>query len=85
MPAFKKMWGEKTVIGDVTQAAYLGPWLWKLTVEKAGSFDIDKIAAASPGVEFKGAPEGYVRIHENHHLWSQDPRRPAPRPTASTS
>ena len=22
---FKKMWGEKTVIGDVTQAAYLGP------------------------------------------------------------
>ena len=69
--AFKKMWGEKTVIGDVTQAAYLGPWLWKLTVEKAGSFDIDKIAAASPGVEFKGAPEGYVRIHENHHLWSK--------------
>ena len=69
--AFKKMWGAKTVIGDVTQAAYLGPWLWKLTVEKAGSFDIDKVAAASPGVEFKGAPEGYVRIHENHHLWSK--------------
>jgi len=69
--AFKKMWGDKTVIGDVTQAAYLGPWLWKLTVEKANSFDIDKVAAASPGVEFKGAPEGYVRIHENHHLWSK--------------
>ncbi len=71
VPAFQKMWGEKSVIGDVTQAAYLGPWLWKLTAEKAGSFDIDKIAAASPGVEFKGAPEGYVRIHENHHLWSK--------------
>jgi urea transport system substrate-binding protein len=71
VPAFQKMWGGKTVIGDVTQAAYLGPWLWKLTVEKADSFDIDKIAAASPGVEFKGAPEGYVRIHENHHLWSK--------------
>ena len=69
--AFKKMWGEKSVIGDVTQAAYLGPNLWKLTAEKAGSFDVDKIAAASPGVEFKGAPEGYVRIHENHHLWSR--------------
>ncbi len=71
VPAFKKMWGEKSVIGDVTQAAYLGPWLWLLTAEKANSFDIDKIAAASPGVEFKGAPEGYVRIHENHHLWSR--------------
>ncbi|MGQ0501463.1 MAG: urea ABC transporter substrate-binding protein [Panacagrimonas sp.] len=69
--AFKKMWGADSVIGDVTQAAYLGPWLWKATVEKAGSFDVDKIAAASPGVEFKGAPEGYVRIHENHHLWSK--------------
>ncbi len=68
---FKKMWGEKTVIGDVTQAAYLGPWLWKFTCEKAGSFDVDKIAAASPGIEFKNAPEGYVRIHPNHHLWSQ--------------
>ncbi len=69
--AFKKMWGDKIVIGDVTQAAYLGPWLWKATVEKAGSFDIDKVAAASPGIEFKQAPEGYVKIHENHHLWSK--------------
>ena len=70
--AFKKKYGEKSVIGDVTQAAYLGPWLWKLTVEKAGSFDVDKIAAASSGVEFTGAPEGYVRIHDtNHHLWSK--------------
>ncbi|MFD1702894.1 urea ABC transporter substrate-binding protein [Methylopila henanensis] len=69
--AFKKMWGEKTVIGDVTQAAYLGPWLWKLTVEKAGSFDVDKVAAASAGIEFTKAPEGYVKIHENHHLWSK--------------
>jgi urea transport system substrate-binding protein len=69
--AFKKAYGPKSVIGDVTQAAYLGPWLWKLTVEKAGSFDVDKIAAASGGIEFKGAPEGYVRIHENHHLWSK--------------
>jgi urea transport system substrate-binding protein len=69
--AFKKMWGDKTVIGDVTQAAYLGPFLWKLAVEKAGSFDIDKIAAASPEIEFAGAPEGYVKVHPNHHLWSK--------------
>ena len=69
--AFKKTYGEKSVIGDVSQAAYLGPWLWKLTVEKAGSFDVDKIAAASGGIEFTGAPEGYVRIDPNHHLWSK--------------
>ena len=70
--AFKDMWGSDSVIGDVTQAAYLGPWLWKLTVEKAGSFDIDAISAASGGVEFPEAPEGYVRIHDtNNHLWSK--------------
>lgn len=69
--AFKGKWGKDAVIGDVTQAAYLGPWLWKLTVEKAGSFDVDKIAVASEGIEFKEAPEGYVKIHKNHHLWSK--------------
>ncbi len=69
--AFKKRWGDDIVIGDVTQAAYLGPWLWKAAVEKAGSFDIDKVRAASPGIELTTAPEGYVRIHENHHLWSK--------------
>jgi urea transport system substrate-binding protein len=68
--AFKKMWGDDKVIGDVTQAAYLGPWLWKFACEKAGSFDVNKVVDASPGIEFKDAPEGYVRIHENHHLWS---------------
>lgn len=70
--AFKEMWGDDSVIGDVTQAAYLGPWLWKAAVEKAGSFDIDKIAEASNGIELDTAPEGYVRIHDsNHHLWSK--------------
>ncbi|WP_246624967.1 urea ABC transporter substrate-binding protein [Oceanobacter mangrovi] len=69
--AFKAKYGNDIVIGDVTQAAYLGPWLWKAAVEKAGSFDIDKVRAASPGIELTTAPEGYVRIHENHHLWSK--------------
>ncbi|HET8760439.1 MAG TPA: urea ABC transporter substrate-binding protein [Nitrospiria bacterium] len=69
--AFKAKYGPKSVIGDVTQAAYLGPWLWKAAVEKAGSFDIDKIAAASPGTELSTAPEGYVKLHPNHHLWSK--------------
>jgi urea transport system substrate-binding protein len=68
---FKGKYGDKSVIGDVTQAAYLGPWLWKAAVEKAGSFDIDKVAAASPGIELKTAPEGYVKVHKNHHLWSK--------------
>ena len=70
--AFKAKWGADSVIGDVTQAAYLGPWIWKAAVEKAGSFDIDKIHAAHPGIELPQAPEGYVRVHDsNQHLWSR--------------
>ncbi|MBU2886928.1 urea ABC transporter substrate-binding protein [Gilvimarinus agarilyticus] len=69
--AFKERWGDDIVIGDVTQAAYLGPWLWKAAVEAAGSFDVDKVRAASPGIELTTAPEGYVKVHPNHHLWSK--------------
>jgi urea transport system substrate-binding protein len=69
--AFKAKYGPKSVIGDVTQAAYLGPWLWKLGVEKAKSFEVDKVVAASPDIELTTAPEGYVKIHANHHLWSK--------------
>ncbi|MDB6034801.1 MAG: Urea transporter, urea binding protein [Verrucomicrobiales bacterium] len=69
--AFKAKYGKNAVIGDVTQAAYLGPWLWKAAVEKAGSFDVDKIAVSSPDIELTTAPEGYVKVHPNHHLWSK--------------
>jgi urea transport system substrate-binding protein len=66
--AFKKRWGAKSVIGDVSQAAYLGPWLYKAAVERAGSFDVDKVQAALPGYVFKDAPEGPVTVEANHHL-----------------
>ena len=71
--AFKAKYGKDAVIGDVTQAAYLGPWLWKAAVEMAGSFDVDKVVAASRTgkIELKTAPEGYVRLDPNHHLWSK--------------
>lgn len=67
--AFKKMWGDKIVIGDVTESAYLGPWIWKAAVEKAGSFDIDAIKKTLPGVEIPDAPNGPIKVHKNHHLY----------------
>lgn len=68
---FRERYGARAVIGDVTQAAWLGPWLWKAAVERAGSFDVDRVIAASPGIELPDAPEGPVRIDANHHLWSR--------------
>ena len=76
--AFKAKYGKDAVIGDVTQAGYLGPWLWKAAVEKAGSFDVDKIVAASPGIELKTAPEGYVKVAREPSPVEQGAHRPGP-------
>jgi urea transport system substrate-binding protein len=65
--ALKARYGAERVIGDPMACAYTSVYLWKLAVEKAGSFDVDKVVAASAGLEFD-APEGKVRIHPtNHH------------------
>ena len=45
----------------------LGVYLWKQAVEKAGSFDVDKVRPALVGQKFKG-PAGEVTMQENHHL-----------------
>ena len=73
--AFKKTYGDKSVIGDVSQAAYLGPWLWKLTVEKAGSFDVDKISAASRRDRVQGRARGLRPHRPEPPSLEQDPGR----------
>jgi len=45
----------------------IGVYLWKQAVEKAGSFEVDKVREAMTGQTFK-APEGEVTMQENHHL-----------------
>jgi len=45
----------------------MGVYLWKQGVEKAGSFDVDKVRDAMIGQKFKG-PAGEVTMQENHHL-----------------
>jgi len=66
---FKAKWGADAPIGDVTQAAYEGPWLWKKAVEMAGSFDTDKVVKAEESGKITfDAPEGMVYLEPNHHL-----------------
>ena len=67
--AFKAKYGEKRVTGDTLACAYTAVYLWKMAAEKAKSFAVDKVVAASGGLEIDG-PEGKVRFHaSNHHLW----------------
>ena len=66
--AFKAKYGAERVIGDPMQCAYNAVYLWKLAAEKAKSFDVAKVIAASSGLEFD-APEGKIRIHaSNQHV-----------------
>lgn len=69
--AFKTRYGQERVIGDPMEVAYNSVYLWKLAVEKAKTFDPEKVAAAAGGVTLD-APEGTVRIHAtNHHVWKK--------------
>ena len=45
----------------------IGVYLWKQAVEKAGSFDVDKVRDAMYGQSFNG-PAGEVTMQPNHHL-----------------
>ncbi|WP_342052058.1 MULTISPECIES: urea ABC transporter substrate-binding protein [unclassified Cupriavidus] len=69
--AFKTRYGQERVIGDPMEVAYNSVYLWKLAVEKAKTFDPEKVAAAAGGVTLD-APEGTVRVHAtNHHVWKK--------------
>jgi len=48
--------------------SYNGVYLWKAAVERAGTFEVDKvIAELKKGISFDG-PGGTVTSQENHHL-----------------
>ena len=48
--------------------SYDGVYLWKAAVEKAGSFDVDKVTAAleAGDISFDG-PGGKISMQKNHH------------------
>lgn len=48
--------------------SYVGVYLWKAAVEKAGTFEVDKvIAELEKGISFDG-PGGTVTSQKNHHV-----------------
>ncbi|MEG4031726.1 MULTISPECIES: urea ABC transporter substrate-binding protein [unclassified Microcoleus] len=67
--AYKARYGENRVTDDPIAAAYLGVYLWKQAVEKAGSTDVVKVRAAAKNIEF-AAPSGKVKIDaQTQHIW----------------
>ncbi|KPK07631.1 MAG: branched-chain amino acid ABC transporter substrate-binding protein, partial [Betaproteobacteria bacterium SG8_39] len=60
---------DKPLTNDPMEATYIGVYMWKQAVEKAKSFDVDKVTVAMGGQTFK-APNGYTiqMDAKNHHL-----------------
>jgi urea transport system substrate-binding protein len=77
---FKKKWAayakakklpaaDKPLTNDPMEATYIGIYMWKQAVEKAKTFDVDKVIVAMGGQTFK-APSGFIAVmdEKNHHL-----------------
>jgi len=60
---------EKPLTNDPMEATYIGMYMWKQAVEKAKSFDVDKVRVAMAGQTFT-APSGITSTMDakNHHL-----------------
>jgi urea ABC transporter urea binding protein len=67
--AYQAKYGENRVTDDPIAAAYLGVYLWKEAVEKAGSIEVAKVKVAAKNIEFV-APSGRVKIDaRTQHTW----------------
>jgi ABC-type branched-subunit amino acid transport system substrate-binding protein len=58
---FKKAYGADAILNNMGEGQYDSVYVWKLAVEKAGSFDIEKTIDALGGVTFN-APQGEISI-----------------------
>ena len=61
--------GADRVTDDPIEAAYFGVYVWKAAVEKAGSFDVEKVIPNVLGLKFDapGCPKQMDSL--NHHTW----------------
>jgi urea transport system substrate-binding protein len=60
---------DKPLTNDPMEATYIGIYMWKQAVEKAKSFEVEKVSAAMAGQTFN-APSGFIAKmdEKNHHL-----------------
>jgi urea transport system substrate-binding protein len=66
--AFKAKFGDKRVVNDPMEAAYIMVHMWANAVKKAGKYDdLEAVKKAAYGATFD-APEGMVTMNTNHHL-----------------
>jgi urea transport system substrate-binding protein len=67
--SYQKKYGKDRPTSAPIAAAYFQVYLWKVAVEKAKSFEPDKVREAIKGLKLE-TPEGEIQVDdENNHLW----------------
>jgi urea transport system substrate-binding protein len=69
---YRARFGNSSLVNDPMEAAYINVYVWAAAVERAQSFDVDRVRSASYGISFD-APQGVVTMQTNHHI-SKYPR-----------
>jgi urea transport system substrate-binding protein len=66
--AFQKEYGSDKHTDDPIEAGYNSVYIWKAAVEKAKSFDVEKVKTAAKGLSLD-TPEGTITVSTwNHHV-----------------
>lgn len=66
--AYQAKFGAKAAITDPMVHGYIDVYQWKAAVEKAGSFDPDKVRAAAVAADFADSPMGKIKFADNQSL-----------------
>ena len=67
--AYQKEYGADKPTSDPMQAGYNSVYIWKAAVEKAGSFEVEKVKAAAAGLTID-TPEGTLTVDpKNQHVF----------------
>ncbi|UZX14809.1 urea ABC transporter substrate-binding protein [Thermus sp. PS18] len=69
LQAYQARYGKEAVVTDPMVHGYVGVYLWKAAVEKAGSFDVDKVRKAAVSMGWVETPLGRVRLDVNQSLY----------------
>jgi urea transport system substrate-binding protein len=67
--AFQKEYGSDKHTDDPIEAGYNSVYIWKAAVEKAKSFEVEKVKTGAKGLELN-TPEGQLTVSTwNHHVF----------------
>lgn len=65
---YQKKFGAGAAVTDPMVHGYVDVYIWKAAVEKAGSFEVDKVRKAAVGLDLKDSPMGDIQFAANQSL-----------------